>query len=963
MFKKVIILITAFIIILSTNILANDYEPIKGVPEVKGEGEYIKYYDNYAFDIEKTGILEVSHEVSNSVSNIFLNLFKMVTYLSISLCYNAMKFDINDLFSELINSMQSSMMKGVFIPLFTVALIFTSWTIIKKLMTRDFKAIGMELSKVIFIYVLSILLMTNTSAILSIVTNLTKEVSLNIVNGVNDSNSSSFGESTSGHIWNSLIHIPYIHMESRGDKELAEEILKLPVSSSERREVIQRVVNEHDPLLNGVNTFDMEIMPPARLSFMTVYIAPFLIKNILFIALSLLQIAMQSVAIFYVLLAPIILILSMIESMGGMKLLTTWCKKIMESQIGILLLTFLFAFIIKLDQLSFSMSNELGFLVIIIMQVVIVVVLFFQRDKVLDMLTNSANNVRRSARALHNPYIAQRMLRNMGTGTYRPRRNNAKKNKPIKNIKSKEEKVNKETEDENTEEKVKPSTKSNTSTTEGANNNTTAKPSISNSKNKTVEKSEDYQTKQSTTENAEISNKNNSYSSDTSNNSNIQGISDKKGDNVINDKNRPNSHTGANINNESLSEINANSNNNLKSKSKVDSVQYVSGLNYDGRKPKNVTDLKGKALAYSETKNKHNLESTIDNGKAISDNKAKYVSSLNYDDRKPKSITNSKGEALSYQETKDKHNLSNTINSGNAVSFKGLKKHNIYQKSISKESIVEKKEPKTTKGSSNNITGSKYENYGGRQRPKSIGELSNNRGNNRASLNEGIRQGSKIHSSSNSSRVTSSNMSQARSDNNINTSDKSLVSKNNTSTNTKTTNKDIISTESKNKAENKEIIANSRNVNTTVTSNEISKGVSTSENISSSINTNKNTTVESSTSANSNKSTNVTSEPITRVQNVVIQEKVVEVKRDEMFENSVSNIRNMESESSSSGETNNELNNVIDEFVNKQNERNKSSKEQEAKKVEQFKSKIQAEDNENVFEEFESTEKIKILIY
>ena len=121
-----------------------------------------------------------------------------------------------------------------------------------------------------------------------------------------------------------------------------------------------------------------------------------------------------------VLLAPIILLMALMPGYDFM-ILGAWCRKMLEIQVGILVVTFLMGIMVLMDQLIQGMSYIIGWYIAVILQVAMCIGLYFFRYEVLGILsmaTMMGNNPRRMMRTkfgyMENPY---RYMARMNRGT------------------------------------------------------------------------------------------------------------------------------------------------------------------------------------------------------------------------------------------------------------------------------------------------------------------------------------------------------------------------------------------------------------------------------------------------------------------------------------------------------------------------------------------------------------------
>ncbi|MCL1995510.1 MAG: hypothetical protein FWG63_04805, partial [Defluviitaleaceae bacterium] len=387
------------------------------VSDTAGIGRFMNppYINNYRLDIRNPRRLDVISEPINGIANILFNFVIAVSRATIAIFRWAMGFDLASVLGDFIDTMQANLMGAVFDTLFIITFAFFGFQLIKRFVQRNFTSILVEVGQVVFIVVLSILLVTHTSTILTQATNITRSVGISIASGMNNTGGEvvDFAEASSIMIWDSLVHQLYIFLQTTGSgwsaetaTVNAEELLEfLPGSASRNARIVFHTVGSGYPNSNrDVGPFNVSL-GGRRIGFLLFYLIPFLMKSAIYLILSLIQIAFQAMSIFYVLLAPIVLVLSVTKLFGGVELLSVWLKKLLEAQILMLLLTILLSLIVRLDTALFSLAHSVGFFLIVIVQTGIFVFLFLWRDKIFGVFAASA-------RVVHNPQQLSSTLAN-----------------------------------------------------------------------------------------------------------------------------------------------------------------------------------------------------------------------------------------------------------------------------------------------------------------------------------------------------------------------------------------------------------------------------------------------------------------------------------------------------------------------------------------------------------------------
>ena len=361
-----------------------------------GDAKYINQSDNYYLDMEKTGLLETGQAIMNSIANMLFTFIKWLGKVTVVLFYYCMDFDMAKMFRDEINSIQSALNSGIFKPLFLVFML-------KKMVKRDMLGAYGQIAKVIGIVVLSILVVQESATVLTATTNITKTISTQALMGMqgnSQANVSDYAAQSAGVLWMNLIHQPWVFIEFNGENvndETIEKFLGVAPNSSERKDYIK------DYAKDGGKAFDID-RAGEKIGFMFLYLIPFAIKSVIYILMALLTLFFQLIAIFYTFLAPVVLILSMVPGYEGM--LTSWLRKVLESQLSILIMSFIIGLLLKMDTLLYeACAVEWGWLVVMIVQTVIAVCVLLKRNELLGALS-------KLQRGVSNPGYAKALMRN-----------------------------------------------------------------------------------------------------------------------------------------------------------------------------------------------------------------------------------------------------------------------------------------------------------------------------------------------------------------------------------------------------------------------------------------------------------------------------------------------------------------------------------------------------------------------
>lgn len=377
---------------------------------LEGDGKYLsqEYRDNYQLDIEKLGIKDAGYGILNAISNGIFSAITFVGLASIAVFYYALDFDIAALLEPMISSIQSSLRLNVFLPIFQLILVGALILAIVRFARRDFSGLMGQFGKVIFVLIMSILLVHDSATFLSYTSNITKSLSVQIMTGVSgvdiESGTSEYAATAAGVLWVSLVHEPWKSLEFAGYDYADEDVeFFLTETDEDTRNNKVQEIREDNPKAFSKSTAGQR-MGQGAIMFLTM-----LFKCIVYILIAVILLLFQIFTVILVLLAPVILLMALMPGYDFM-ILGVWCRKMLEIQIGILVVTFLMGIMVLMDQLLQDMSHTFGWYVALILQVAICIGLYCFRYEVLGILsmaTMVAGNPRRMRTGLGyigNPY-------------------------------------------------------------------------------------------------------------------------------------------------------------------------------------------------------------------------------------------------------------------------------------------------------------------------------------------------------------------------------------------------------------------------------------------------------------------------------------------------------------------------------------------------------------------------------
>ncbi|MCL2034669.1 MAG: hypothetical protein FWG94_08055 [Oscillospiraceae bacterium] len=404
--KKPVVLFVTIIIILvyPLNAGAMSFMPdIPGAGEIDGgDGQYLKYRDNYALDIKKPGLTEQINGLVNSIANAIFSFAAGLAYITIYLFYLGLSLNIADLLGGILNDVNEALRNMFFgSAIFIIVFATSAWFIIKQFLQGNVQNVLAEIGKVVVIVVISFAVVNESSSFLSFVNTTAKQISVDALGSfsgqtVSVGNSlNQYAANAAGVLWGSLVHNPWEALEFIGNESHAgnhaENILRLPFPSQEREDLIKG-------LYDSDGLFDPAIASK-RLGTSIVLVLVTSIKCLFYLIIAGLLLGFQVLTLFYVILCPLILILAVSPQFGGIDLIWNWLKKVVETQMSIFILTLVIGIIIMTDNFLTGLG---GWFVIQCVQVVIMVVLVVFWKKVLAVVSKTAVSIK-------NPTFASNM--------------------------------------------------------------------------------------------------------------------------------------------------------------------------------------------------------------------------------------------------------------------------------------------------------------------------------------------------------------------------------------------------------------------------------------------------------------------------------------------------------------------------------------------------------------------------
>ncbi len=347
------------------------------VNDLKDEQGYIRYFANYYLDMENTERLDFAPEMLNNLANIQMNTIRNFVMITSMLFYHALDFNLANYFGTEIDTIQSAMRSSFLEPLFLIGFSGSAIIIIKRMLKRDMIGMYGQILKVLGILVLSLFVVRESSTVIAKTTELTSSIGAEILSG--DGTVSDYAARTAGSIWYNLAHLPWEYAEFGADEYGSEQvisILTLEKNDTARKDIVEKWQG---------NAFKME-RAGERVAFLILYMVPLFIKCVIYIVMGGMLLLYQVLAVFYVLLAPFVLIIAMLPSYEH--IISAWIRRFVEIQINALVMYFVVGLLFKVDEVLISnVGKEWGWLVVLTAQVILYVGVFIKRNEVLGAIS------------------------------------------------------------------------------------------------------------------------------------------------------------------------------------------------------------------------------------------------------------------------------------------------------------------------------------------------------------------------------------------------------------------------------------------------------------------------------------------------------------------------------------------------------------------------------------------------
>ena len=334
-----------------------------------GWGQFIQdqYRSNYNLDSEKLGgISGWLNMVMNGLSNMVFYLQILLSWLGVSIFNLCFEANITNAFSDILTSVSTSLHNGVFNKFYMIMFMVSLISILIYFAKRNFSAVFSHILVVALIVSLSVIIKSdNARNFIVETTSFSREIGESLVNAMvgtsSDENESKDVNTKEivGSLWSNLVHKPWMILEFDGKYDVNNEsndsdgmiaskkILSECENSDEREKVFEDVGIEN-------------ISYTSRFSSAVILFAITLVKLMILIAISVVQLFMQIMGISIVLIAPFILLMAIVPFFGGLNLLKWLGEKYLGIQVTIVLLSFIIGVLLLMDSVTLTFFMNLG---------------------------------------------------------------------------------------------------------------------------------------------------------------------------------------------------------------------------------------------------------------------------------------------------------------------------------------------------------------------------------------------------------------------------------------------------------------------------------------------------------------------------------------------------------------------------------------------------------------------------
>lgn len=332
-----------------------------------GWGQFIqdKYRVNYYLDSEKlSGMSDWINMGMNGLANLAFYIQILLSWLGISIFNLCFEANITNAFSDILTSVSTSLHNGVFDKFYMIMFMVSLISILIYFAKRNFSAVFSHILVVALIVSLSVIIKSdNARNFIVETTSFSREIGESLVNSLVGSQSSENEDVNTndivGSLWSNLVHKPWMILEFDGKYDVNNES-----SDSDGMTVSKKILSESKNSDEREKAFEelgiKNISYSGRLASSVILFIITLIKLMILIAISVVQVFMQIMGISIILIAPFMLLMAIVPFFGGLNLIKWLGEKYLGVQVTIVLLSFVIGVLLLIDQVTLTFFMNLG---------------------------------------------------------------------------------------------------------------------------------------------------------------------------------------------------------------------------------------------------------------------------------------------------------------------------------------------------------------------------------------------------------------------------------------------------------------------------------------------------------------------------------------------------------------------------------------------------------------------------
>lgn len=340
----------------------NPFNEVKG-----GWGQFIQdqYRANYKLDSDLSAFNVIENGI-NALANLAFNFQILLAWLGVSIFNLCFEANITNAFSDILTSVSTALHNGVFNKFYMVMFMVSLISIVIYFAKRNYAAVFSHILVVALIVSLSVVIKSdNARTFIVETTGFSREIGESLVDAMvgtssNDNISDDINTNEIvGNLWSNLVHKPWMILEFDGKYDVNNES-----NDSDGMTASKKILSERENSDEREKIFEElgieNISYTSRFSSALILFAITLVKLMILIAISVVQVFMQIMGISIVLIAPFILLMAIVPFFGGLNLLKWLGEKYLGIQITIVLLSFIIGVLLLMDSVTLTFFMNLG---------------------------------------------------------------------------------------------------------------------------------------------------------------------------------------------------------------------------------------------------------------------------------------------------------------------------------------------------------------------------------------------------------------------------------------------------------------------------------------------------------------------------------------------------------------------------------------------------------------------------